>query len=368
MNRRTNIINNVLSMGLTLIALMAVILVGSEYFYVDSIEVIGYVVLGAIIAGFIVAISHEVGHLIAGRRNGFKLYCIVIWFFKWVKVGKKISFSFTIPLEEAGYTEMIPAHTDNLLKRFKKMTIGGFYGPAILMVVGIVPLALVSLIYEIPVVLFFIWAMLLPMGAYYLFGNILPMSSGEVCNDGALILSIKKGDDLSKVNQALLIYQAELYNGKTPGEIDDRLLFDLPQLPEDQPSFAMLLDARYNYFLDKEDYENAKKVIDRLLAIENLPRHISLVAKANALYNACTFDYDEDKADDLMYELEKYLNNVNNALNVRVKLAYLIYINKEFENAETFYKKGKKESNRCPMIGMGKFQIKLLDQLKKDFN
>ncbi len=369
MKRTTNIISNVLSMLLMLGSLVAVILICNSKYTADSIfEIIGYIVLGALIAGFLTALSHELGHYFAGKRNGFILYSLVVWFFKWTKVGKKIKFNFILPLDESGYTEMIPTKTENMDKRFKKLTLGGIYGPIAFMIIGIVPLVLVFFFDFIPLIAFCIWAMFFPMGTYYLFGNILPMTSNGVRNDGAVVMGINKKDDVSIVSSAILQYQAELYNGKTPGEVDEKLLFDLPQLPEDQPTFAMLLDARYNYYLDKEDYENAKKVTDRLMGIlDGMPKNIKVVAKLNALYNACTFDYDENKADDLMYELEKFLNNVNVASTVRVKLAYVLYVEKKKENLETFYKKGIKESKRCPMIGAGEFEKKLFEKLKKDF-
>ncbi len=368
MKRSTNIIDNILSMGLTLGALIAVVLVCNFNYKADMAKIIGFMLLGAVLSGFIVAVSHELGHLATGKRNGFKLYCIVIWFFKWTKVGKKVKFNFTLPLDESGYTEMIPMHSDNIAKRFIKLTAGGIYGPLVLMIIGVAPLILVYLVDFIPLALFCIWSMLLPMGAYYLFGNIFPMSTSGVLNDGAVIQSFRNDDDISKVTVALLKYQAEMYNGKTPGQVDENLLFDLPQLPEDQPVFAMLLDARYNYYLDKEDYENAKKSADRLMMIEYLPKNIRVVAQVNALYNACTFDYNEDTADDLIYELEKFLNNVNTASTVRAKLAYLLYVEKQTENLEVFYKKGLKESNRCPMIGLGEFEKKLFEKMKRDFN
>ncbi len=364
MKRRTNIINNVLSMLITFGALIAVVFVCNNNYSAQIMEVIGFILLGAILAGLTVAFSHELGHLLAGKKNGFKLHCIMVWFFKWTRVGKITKFSFTLPLEEAGYTEMMPTSDENLNKRLRRMTEGGIYGPLILMLIGVVALFFT----QVPLFLFCFWAMLLPMGAYYLFGNLLPMSSYGVLNDGAVIFGLRKNDDVSKVNVAILSAQAQEYNGKTPGQIDENLLFDLPQLAEDQLAFAMLLDARYNYYLDREDYENAKKVTARLMGLlDYLPKAVKCVVQTNALYNACTFDFNEEKADDLMYELEKFLNNVNTALTVRAKLAYLIYIEKKTENAEIFYKKGVKEAKRCGIKGITDFEIKLFEKMKKDF-
>jgi hypothetical protein len=69
-----------------------------------------------------------------------------------------------------------------------------------------------------------------------------------------------------KVALSVLKIQAEMYQGKTPMEVKKELYFDLPQLPEDDPNFVLLLNARYNYYLDLGDYENAKKVTARLLS------------------------------------------------------------------------------------------------------
>ena len=94
-------------------------------------------------------------------------------------------------------------------------------------------------------------------------------------NDGALVLALKKGENEAKVLLSVLSVQAEMYNGKTPAEVDEKYYFDTPQIAEDSPYFIMLLDARYNYYLDKEDYENAKETIKRLRLLEDyMPKSI----------------------------------------------------------------------------------------------
>ena len=213
--------------------------------------------------------------------------------------------------------------------------------------------------------LFAIWVMFLPIGAYFFFGSVLPASSYGARNDGAVLYGLKKKDDESIVTLSLLAFQAEMYVGKSPAEIEEKILFELPQLPEDSLTFLMLLNARYMYYVDKEDYENAKKVSQRLdSVIEYAPKGYECAIKTDLLYNACTFDYDEDKADDLVYELEKYLNNVNTVQTVRAKLAYLIRVKRETENTDVFFKKGYKEADRCQIKGLGKYERKLYDGLK----
>ena len=364
MSKRTNFINNLITLVLTFGALFAVVLICDNKYGVTLGSVIGWIMLGAFVAGLVNAFVHELGHLIAGKKNGFKLSCICVWFFKWTRVGKKLKFSLTFPWNEAGYTEMVPTEVDNMPTRYKKMTRGGIYLSLVLALIG----AVAMFFTQIPLYAYCLWSMFFPIGLYYFFGNILPICSDGVRNDGAVIRGINKNDDVAKVTIALLQFQAHLFNGKTPCQVDETLLFDLPQLPEDDIAFIMLLDARYNYYLDKKDYENAKKISDRLETLyDYMPKYILVQVQTNLLYNACTFNYNEDQADDLMYEIEDYLNNVNTATTVRVKLAYLLYIEKEKEPAQMFFDKGIRETKKCLMKGVGEFERKLLEQMQKDF-
>lgn len=362
MTRRTNIINNVISMLLMLGGLFAVVYFCDLNYKPQLIITIVWVVVGAIVAGFINAVVHELGHLLAGKRNGFAFSSMAIWFFKWTKEGEGVKFSLTIPINQAGYTEMIPTHTDNMAKRYSKMTAGGFIGSFICMILGILPFIFNAMSVE----LFCVLGMFLPLGAYYFFGNALPMTSNKVRNDGAVVCGLRKMDDVAKVTVNLLTAQAQIYQGRTPAEVDEDLYFDLPQLAEDQPEFAMLLNARYNYYLDLNDIKNAQATIDRLLSLEDyLPKDLLTVVKADALYNACMFDGSEDTVDDYMYELEKYLNKVNTLTNLRIKLAYSMFIKDEDLDVEEFYTACINEADKAKIKGYGKFEKKLLKQVKE---
>ena len=316
--------------------------------------------ISAIIVSFFATLFHELGHVVGGKKAGFEFSSMVVWFLKWTKRKKRISFSFTAFGAEAGYTEMIPTSTENMEKRLKKMTSSALVASFCMILIGVVPLVITS----IPVEVFCFLSMFLPVGVYSFFGNALPMVNEGFLNDGAVLKGIKKQDDSVKVAVSLLKIQAEMYLGKTPSEINEKLYFDLPQLVEDDPNFIMLLSARYNYYLDKADYDNAKLVSERLTDLMDLmPKQFTMQVKSDLLFNACTFDFDEKRADDLMYEVEEYLNKSNTVTNVRIKLAYILNIQKETKPLEVFYKKGTKEANRCQIKGFGAYEQKLLDSL-----
>ena len=364
MSRKCNIINNIIVTVATLVALVIAFILTQDYYAITLMNAIIWVLIGTIISGFINAVFHEIGHLLSGLKNGFAFSQITIWIFRWKKDGDKIKFSLTLPLNEAGYTEMVPKHTENIEKRYQRMTFAGFYGSIFLSVLSIGVLFIKTL----PLQIFCILVMNLPISIYYLLNNLLPMSSYSVRNDGGVLYGFRNKDNVSKVTAGILKYQALLYQGKTPKEAGDEHLFNLPQLAENELVFVMLLDAQYYYYLDKNDFENAIKVSERLNSVlDYCPKELAMMINANLLYNACTFDYNEELADDLTFELEKYLNNVNTASNVRIKLAYIYFVQKEKEALEVFYKKGIREADKMILKGLGAFEKRLLNDMKEKF-
>jgi hypothetical protein len=58
--------------------------------------------------------------------------------------------------------------------------------------------------------------------------------------------------------------QGRLFEGKSFAEIDEKYYFDLPQLCEDEPLYAAILDLRYRYYLEKKELEKAADCLNRL--------------------------------------------------------------------------------------------------------
>lgn len=363
MSRKINIINNVIMFGVTVGLFFMCPAINHNVFEGDMVILVLLYVFGAILAGFVNTVLHELGHLIAGKKNGFAFVSMTIWFFKWTKKNGKIYFDFCWIGEEAGYTEMVPTTKENVGKNFVKMTEAGVIVSLLMAVVSVVPVALVN---YLPIECYAVLSMFLPVSTYFYLGNALPMSSEGVKNDGATVRMLKSNSDEGKVMTNILSIQAELFNGKTPCEIDESLYFDLPQLPEDNLQFLSLLDARYAYYVDKEDFENAERVSSRIEEIlDYAPKYYRQPMQVNLLYNACVIKKDFDKADEIMYDVDKYINNVNSAENLRVKLAYLVYVLNEKENLEMFFDKAKREQAKMPLLGLAKYEEKLVEKIKQ---
>ena len=288
-----------------------------------------------------------------------------VWFFKWVLVGNSYEFSFTNLGEESGATEIVPKTTDNLEKRLGKVTKSGVIASFIAVLLGIPPLFMTDIL---PFFVFALWACFLPVGIYFFMGNLLPVSADGYRNDGAVLYGLKHKDAESQVTINLLKIHSELYNGKTPSQISEDLYFNLPQIQEDNPYFSVLLNARYVFYLDKGDYDNAKKITERLLSlVKYMPKQVKYFIIADALYNACTFYFNENKAENYLSEIESFLNKVNNATNIRIKLAYILFVSHKKDLLEDFYNQGIKEASKCQLKGLGLFEEKLLNNLKQNF-
>ena len=70
MNRKTNIINAVLSTALAIAALLAMISVCNAAYSAASMgEVLSLVVVGAIVSGFVITLLHEFFHVVSAKKN-----------------------------------------------------------------------------------------------------------------------------------------------------------------------------------------------------------------------------------------------------------------------------------------------------------
>lgn len=364
MNRRTNIINNILLIVFALAAILAVTLVGSDA-YSDNIGwFILWCILGAVFWALVNLCVHEWGHIAAAKRNGFKVLSVRLGFLRFYKENGKTKAEYAGFDGESGSTETVPVGEEKLEERFIRLTRAGVYGNIVFAALTLVPLFLTA---YLPFWLYSVWAIGLPVSLYYVVGNGFPMTTDGVKNDAAVISGVKKGNDSEKVMLSLLLVHAELAEGKRPSEIDEKLYFGVPQLPEDDMNYLLLLNARYAYYLDKEDFEGAKKVSSRLAALlDTMPKPFRPAVRVDLLYNACTFDFDESEADNLVEDNEKYLNRTSDVTVVRVKAAYVLYVLKDAAQAEKFLSHAQDLLADCKVEGQKKFEERLIGKMLAD--
>lgn len=190
----------------------------------------------AVFAAFPISVLlHECGHALFGL---------------FVKIKAVPEFK----LRGASSCKIIPKTYKNLKARVIFTTLGGVAVNFIFMVLGITALAVPA----VPVYL----SCVLPSSFYFFALNLLPLGLGDK-TDGEVVYGLIKGDDGAKVMLAVLTIQAHIYCGEAIEGLDEKLFFDVPQLPEDDMNFIALTQLRYEYFKAKGDEENAQKYKSR---------------------------------------------------------------------------------------------------------
>lgn len=349
--------------------LFAIVLLFVALFFSDigglSLTCVVFIVLGVIAFGIFGSFFHELGHVVFAKANDFFIQSVSIFFVKAYKEGEKLKFKFDFHFSAAGSTEVIPKKNEKLSERFIRVTLGGCFFNLFFSIISILPIVFGQYL-STNLYCFFVAA--LPISFYFFLDNLLPKVSGGVRNDGAVAYGIRKKDDVSIVTLAVLSIHSDLFVGKRPSDIEENKLFNLPQICEEEPSFAALLDLRYWYYLDREDYVMAEKINQRLIGLtEDAPPAVKNEILRETLYAACTYSFNEDRADELTYELENFLNNDNSAQNIRTKLAYLIFVKKERESARMFFDKLYREIDKISIKGLAVAERSIADRMFDEF-
>lgn len=224
--------------------------------------------LGGMAASFVLApIVHEFGHVIAAMAAKMEYVLVKFFCFKSIRVQGKKQFRFASPFA-ADETQVLPKTGGNMQKRAAKYTLGGLLVSALLLTALLALAVLCTCLWTTQ---FGLWGAV-PYTAYLFLLNVAPLEYANGKTDMLVYVGIKKGAPAEKNMLAAMEIQGNLYAGKTFAELDETLYYDVPQLAEDEPLFAVMLDLRYRYHLEKGEKERAADCLNRLaLAQEYLP-------------------------------------------------------------------------------------------------
>lgn len=220
-------------------------------------------------------IIHEMGHVVFA--SAVKMDCVYVkaFCFKiYLKNGKK-RLGFASPFTP-DQTQVLPKTSGNMQRRTLAYAIGGLAFSFVLLTAILV----IAILFSRDL----LWG-LLPYTAYLFLMNILPLEYPNGKTDIGVFVGIQKGYDTEKNMLFAMEIQGQLSEGKSFAEIDESLYMDVPQLCEDEPMFAMMLDLRYRYYLDKQDMDNAAACLNRLVSIiDYMPMHEAEKIAAELVY------------------------------------------------------------------------------------
>lgn len=104
---------------------------------------------------------------------------------------------------------------------------------------------------------------LAPYSFYTFAVNVAPFEYDGGKTDGLVIWELISGSDSAKVMLVVLKIQGMMQSGVKLADIPEEMLFDLPQLPEDDINFIILTQLRYEYFLERGNDSEAYKYFMR---------------------------------------------------------------------------------------------------------
>lgn len=156
-----------------------------------------------------------------------------------------------IRLFKSSSVEVCPKGDKHVKGRFIATVLAGLIFDAMLIVVGILAVAVPS----IPVLVGFAG----PYSLYSFIINVVPFEYGQGKTDGLVATEVIKNEPSAQVLINILKIQGQLRDGKFMREIDESLLLDVPQLPEDDLNFIILTQLRYEYYLAKDNDSEAYK-------------------------------------------------------------------------------------------------------------
>lgn len=188
------------------------------------------------------SLFHELGHILFGALVGIKA------------VPK-------LKLFGSSSCKIIPKTYKNLRPKVFFTAMGGIIVNVLFVITGIVALCVRGCPSWLAVVM--------PTSVWLYLINIVPVRYSGGKTDGLILFEIAKNDDTAKVMLAVLSVQAQVLRGKPIQEIDENLLFGVPQIAEDEEAFIALTELRYEYFNAKGDGQQAEKYRLRFEELKN---------------------------------------------------------------------------------------------------
>lgn len=314
---------------------------------------------GLALSFLLAPVFHELGHVAFASATGMEYVYFKAFCFRVIRKDGKLKFSFASPFA-ADETQVIPKRGGNMQKRAEKYALGGLIVEGAVCAVVLAAAILLTVLVKPTFVL---WGML-PYFAYLFFLNVLPLEYASGKTDTLVYRGIKKGYDAEKNMLAAMEIQGQLYEGKSFAEIPESYYFDQPQLCEDEPLFAVMLDLRYRYYLEKEDFDRAADCLNRLAQAQAYLPDSEVVKIAAELTYMHALNQDFERLQQTSKVCREYLAG-ESATAKRVLAAYAYAADKK-EGIATLKAQAEESLAKERIKGLAKFERILLSRIAEE--
>lgn len=320
---------------------------------------LAFAVLGFFCSWILASVLHELGHIVFAKINGMSVAYTKFFLFRFVRTDGKLRFSLASPFSPEE-TQAIPVRRGNMRRRTAWYTAGGLtFGTAFALIVAGLAVGFHGRV-ELAACATFA---ALPYALYMVLLNAIPASYASGKTDAAVLRGILKGYDEEKTTLAAMEIHGRLCEGERFSEIDESLYFDLPQLPEDAPAYAMIVDLRYRYYLDLGDEEKAADQLNRLTIAAPYLTEREIAALTAELTYQHALRGDRKRAEESGKLCEEYLAG-ETAVAKRALAAYSLLCGKTAE-AESLLGQGEKILEREFCAGVKRSEKALFARLEK---
>ena len=316
----------------------------------------GECIVGVVLGFSISPIVHELGHILCAKAAKMRIVYTKFFCFRvFIKDGKT-RFGFASPFA-ADQTQVIPKVGGNMQKRALHYTRGG-----LLLSLALLFLALSAAFacMYFGNTSYILWGFV-PYAAYLFTLNALPLEYASGKTDMLVYKGIKKGFDAEKTMLAAMEIQGKVYAGESYCELDESLYYDLPQLCEDEPLYAVILDLRYRYHLDKEEMEKAADCLNRLAISQAYLSDEELEKIAAELTYMHALNGDIERAEESAKLCMDYLQS-EQASAKRILAAYAA-LRGQKEGVETLVAQAKAALDKEWIAGNRKLEEKLISRI-----
>lgn len=357
-------IAEVIGWVITLVVGIIIIYFGYYHYYTDynAALIIFVLLLGGILSSIVCCIFHELGHIIVGKICGFRFNAVQILSVRIYWQGNRLKAGWRrLDDQLLGAAEMLPKNADRMYEKYFAETAGGLVASLLWLAGAITALALSS---HMHFVVYSLTCTSLPCAFYVFYKNILPF--GDPPTDGAILTGLIGKDAAALTVVNMLAIEGYLSIGKTPGEIDHALYFDLPQLPEDDYNFLILTDYRIAYSIDSGDITGAVQYSDRLKGLlEYVPKQCFNEIVGDILFCECVYKRDAAEAEKLYKKIRPYLLGEGDITSHRIDAAYETYIRKDKIAALRKLSAAQQSLESCRVQGVALYEKKLLEYIRE---
>ena len=223
-------------------------------------------ILIALVALYLVLLTHELGHLLFGKLAGMRAFLLITGPLKLVATQKgwQVSLNTNISLA-GGLAACMPVRTETMRRDLLWLVAGG---PIISLLGSLLGFLLYALVPDGSSLSFFGLLFGVTAGAIFLV-TLIPAKTSGFMTDGAQILSLLRGGIEVEQRVMILILQAESLNGVRPRDYPPEILQRLLTLRYNPMMDASVDLLGYYHHLDRGDVEQAGQLLDQVLAHEN---------------------------------------------------------------------------------------------------